>query len=380
MRQVFVSCGVGIEAVLERELQGLGYTFGYTATKAVHGGVLLEVHDFSDIYRLNLLCRCASRVFVPLVTAPCRDKKDLYDAALQIDWLPFFKKMPTFTIDVNGKHPAFVNSLYAAQVMKDAICDQLRQKTGERPSVDTHAPKIRLSLFLQPSRITISFDTTAKPLHERGYRQEGGVAPLRENLAAALLLMASYTGSEIACDPCAGTGTLLIEAALIATKTPPSYMRNFFGFQHHPEYSPSTWQAIRQEEMDKRIPLEPGHLIAIERTPTIFADLERAVKVAGFYGKITLIKGDFRTAQLPVLPNFVITNPPYGKRLSDIKTLGALYESLGVFLKQHTQKPARSFILSGSAELSKQIPLRVARRHIVNNGGIDCRLLEYVVS
>lgn len=372
---LFISCIPGLEPILEQELNQLGMTIRGVG----FGGVFLPFRDFKQIYELNLLLRSASRVLMPLTYFDCKDRDDLYRHTMNIDWLPFFKLLPTFAIDAHVQHKAFTHTLFAAQVVKDAICDQLRKKLGERPSIDTENPKVRLNLFIQNNQATLSFDTTGRALHERGYRLDGGEAPLRENLAAAVVLLSGYTGDKILVDPCCGSGTLLIEAALIASKTPSQYLRQSFGFMHHPEYSHTLWMEVRKEAIAKKIPLQDGHFIGIEKSAKTYSLLQKAIAKAGFEGKIKTILSDFRATNIDLSekPNFVITNPPYGIRLEEVEELSILYKDIGTFMKEKTAKPARGFILTASPELSKKIGLKATRRHIVNNGGIECRFLEY---
>ena len=178
-KDLFISCLPGLEEVLGQEVSKLGY--GNFKGRA---GVFVPFTGFDQIYRLNLYLRTASRVLLPFAHFKCRDKADLYKGALAVNWQPYFEKMPTFAIDSFVLHNSLTNSLFAAQVVKDAICDQLKGKNGFRPSVDTSHPEIGLHLYIVDNMATISFDTSNPPLHQRGYRVEGGMAPLRENLAA----------------------------------------------------------------------------------------------------------------------------------------------------------------------------------------------------
>lgn len=373
MTEIFITCITGSEEILEREIEALGYK----VTRHNSGGVYAEAASFHDVYKLNYCLRTASRILWPLANFRCFDRESLYQEALKIDWSAFFKPLATFCIDAHVFHRSFSNSLFAAQVLKDALCDQIRQKTGSRPSVDTENPTVRFNLFIDEKTATISFDTSGRPLHERGYRKGTGDAPIRENLAASLLLMANYKGDEVLCDPCAGTGTFLIEAAMMATHTPVQFCRHVFGFMQHPEFSDKAWQEMRKEAMSKRVPLKKGMIFGIEKNPKTATFMKQALLTAGYSEKIQVIVDEFQQAELPASPNFIITNPPYGERLRDVEDLSWLYRELGDFLKRKTAKPARGFVLSASAELSKEVGLRTKQKHVVNNGGLDCRLLEY---
>ncbi len=369
---LFISCLPGLEEVLGHEVESLGYTFSKG-----RAGVFVPYEGMKQIYKLNLHLRTASRVLLPLASFRCYDKNDLYKGALDINWKPWFKNLPTLAIDAFVMHKSLTNSLFAAQLVKDAICDQLKGSLGARPSVDTSNPEIGLHLYIIDNTATISFDTSNPPLHQRGYRVEGGAAPIRENLAASLLMLAGYCAEDTLVDPCAGSGTFLIEAAMIASKTPPGIHRPSFGFFRHPEFSKEEWEAEKAEASKNRLALEPGRFFGIEESPKAFAILKQAVHRAKLDRWISVCQGDFRHTPLPFEPTFVITNPPYGIRLSEIESLAPLYGDLGDFVKQKTKKPAKCAIFTGSLELAKCVGLRTSKRYILSNGGIECRLLTY---
>ncbi len=372
---LFISCMPGLEPILCQELARLGF-----AGDPDRAGVHVSIAEFKDIYKLNLELRTASRVLLPLLQFECHDKKELYENALEINWDPYFAGNPTFAIDAVVHHnPAITNSLFAAQTVKDAICDQLKKRSGVRPSVDLKDPKVCLHLFIQANRAQISFDTSGMPLHMRGYRMDTGEAPLRQSLAAALLLMLGYTGSEQLVDPCCGTATFLIEAALIASNTAPGLLRPWFGFFSHPEFSEELFRKVKNECLKKKKPLERGQILGIERNPKVVSIAKKAIGRAHFEKVIEVVEGNFQTCPLAFEPDFVIANPPYGMRLEATDSLRQMYQDLGDFLKKRTKKPARAGILTGNLELAKCIGLKTTKRHIVSNGGIDCRLLEYDV-
>lgn len=372
VKNLFISCLPGLEDVVGSEVTSLGYTY-----QKGRAGVFVPYENMQQVYRLNLFLRTASRVLLPLATFRCRDKHDLYKGALSINWLPFFAKMPTFAIDSFVLHKTLTNSLFAAQTVKDALCDQLRAKTGGRPSVDTMTPDVGFHLYIVDNEATISFDTSNPPLHQRGYRVEGGEAPLRENLAAALLMLAGYTAQDTIIDPCCGSGTFLIEAAMIASNTPAGIHRKSYGFFRHPEFSLEAWEALKQESLKHIVRLEQGKFFGIEESVKAFQILKRAIHQAKFDRWIAVSNGDFRTMALPFEPTFIIANPPYGVRLSDVEELAGLYQDLGDFFKQKAKKPAKGAIFTGSLELAKCVGLKTSKRIVLSNGGIECRLLTY---
>ncbi len=369
---LFISCLPGLEEVLGKEVATLGYSF----TKG-RAGVFVPYEGMKQIYKLNLHLRTASRVLLPLASFRCRDKNDLYKGALAVDWKRWFRDMPTFMIDTFVLHQSLTNSLFAAQVVKDAICDQLKGAFGARPSVDTTHPDLGLHLYIVENKATISFDTSNPPLHQRGYRVEGGVAPLRENLAASLLMLAGYTAQDTIVDPCCGSGTFLIEAAMIASNTAPGMYRPSFGFFRHPDFSKAEWEAIKQEAEKQTVRLDQGKFFGIEESVKAFSVLKRAIHQSKFDRWIAVKNGDFRTMELPIEPTFIIANPPYGVRLKEVEELSGLYQDLGDFLKQKSKKPAKGAIFTGSLDLAKCVGLKTSNRYVLSNGGIECRLLVY---
>lgn len=371
--ELFITCIPGLEPALQQELQALGITYEVGPP----GGLRVKEASLDTIYTCNYMLRSASRVLLQLAVFPCVSKEDLYNAALGLPWEEYFKKMPTFCIDAAVTSEAFNNSLFAAQLFKDAVCDRLRKYMGRRPDIDTRNPGIRLNLFMHGNKAIISFDTSNDPLHERGYRGKNVRAPIRENLAAGILLLAGYTKNDVLVDPCAGSGTFLLEAAMIATNTPPAALRGRFGFQYLPFHKETEWHKIQSFFLKKRVPLKAGSIIGIERDPATFDQLQANCETAGFAKEITLQRSDFRTAEFPVLPTFVITNPPYGKRLSEERSLEGLYQALGDFMKQKAAKPGKGAIFTGNLPLAKCVGLKTARRFVMSNGGIDCRLLVY---
>ncbi|MGE4574146.1 MULTISPECIES: THUMP domain-containing class I SAM-dependent RNA methyltransferase [Parachlamydia] len=373
--ELFVTCSQGLEPLLIEELQELSFENAHPGFR----GVFVKIKDLSDIYRINYNSRIASRVLFPLTTFNCYDQKALYRGASQFDWIPFFRKGMTFAIDSNVNHRLIRNSLFAAQVVKDAICDQLREKFGERPNIDVKNPDIQLNLFIQGNTAILSLDTSGAPLHKRGYRLDSVEAPMQENLAAAILRLANYKKEEIMCDPCCGSGTLLIEAALMASQTPPGFLRKDWGFMRFPEFSASDWLKVKMEADQKRQPIPKGHLFGVEINKNAVRVSKTNIRAAGFLNEIEVVQGDFREWTPSVLPTLLVTNPPHGKRLDFAEDLRPLYRSIGDFMKQKMAKPARGFVFTGNLDLTKEVGLAAKRRHVLHSGGVESRLLEFDV-
>lgn len=371
--ELFVSCGSGLEFLLEQELRELGFD----RVRGGFRGVYIEEASPEAVYVCNYTSRLATRVLRPLLNFKCRHKEDLYQAVKNIDWLPYFKNGETLAVDTAGEHPLLTHTLFASQVVKDAICDALVEKTGERPSVNLKAPDIRLHLYLRHSTGVLSLDTSGEPLHKRGYREEAGEAPLRETLAAALLRLANYNPSEILIDPCVGSGTFLIEAAMAASKTPPGFFRKRWGFLNDPKFSQSLWEKVKNEADSRRIPLAPNMFWGIEINKFLYQSLLGLIKKLGWSHAIKLINHDFRDAEFSVRPTFLITNPPYGRRLSEESALVPVYRALGEFMKRKMAEKSKGFILTGNLPLSKEVGLAAKKRTVIDNGGIEARFLEF---
>ena len=371
--KVFATCTPGLEEVLEQEMTALGY-----APQRGKGGVEVIVPFFRDVMVMNLHLRTASRVLLHLFDIEQPNKQRLYHAISEIDWRPYFTDLPTMAIDVPfASHPDFTNTLYVAQLAKDAMCDQLRKATGARPSVDTKAPQVQFSLVMDEEKASVSFDTSLEPLFKRGYRPEGVEAPLKETLAAALLMFAGYTPEAILLDPCCGGGTFLIEAGLMATNTAPGIFRKTFGFLRHPDFQDEEWQQVRQQAFQSVTPFPHGKLFGFEKDPKSYRLLLRSIARAGLMGEIEVFHVDCRDGKLPVVPNCIITNPPFGVRLGEAKRWEPLYRALGTLMKRGTQKPAIGAVLTASAVLAKEIGLKPKKKISVSHGGLDCVFCIY---
>lgn len=371
-KDLFVTCSPGLEPLLAQELAEMGFE-----TSQQYCGVYVRQHSLEAIYRINYNSRLASRVLMPLIDFRCQGPQDLYRAISSIDWQYYLPHGKTIAIDANVHHPYLRNSLYAAQVAKDAICDQMRDRTGSRPSINPSDPDIQLNLFIHDHFGNLSYDTSGAPLFKRGYRQGSVEAPLRESLAAAFLKLAHYQGDELLYDPCCGSGTILIEAALIASHTPPGFLRQKWGFMLLPDFSSEAWLKVKNESDKKRCALPKGRLFGADLNKTAVHAAKINARAAGFHQTIEVLQGDFREYAPACAPTFVMTNPPHGHRLDDVQFLRPLYRALGDFMKQKTAKPARGFVFTGSMELSKEVGLAAKQRHVIDNSGIESRLLEF---
>lgn len=372
--ELFATCAQGIEPLLTQELTQLGFH----QVKSGYRGVFFQISSFSEIYRINYCSRLAGRILYPIMQFQCANRHVLYQKASKVDWSQFLSNEKTFAIDANVSHPLLKNSLFAAQVLKDAICDQFREKTGKRPFIDTQSPDIQLNLFIRDQFAVISLDTSGAPLYKRGYRQQAGEAPIQESLAAALLMLAQFQGIEIVCDPLCGSGTFLIEAALMATCTPPGYLRKEWGFMHLPEFDQQEWLKVKAEADKGKKPLVKGQFFGCDINGTMVQICKTNLRAAGFTNEIHVVKSDFRDYHPPVAPQLMITNPPHGNRLDEVDRLRTLYRSLGDWMKHEIAKPGKGFVFT-SKDLAKDVGLAPKKRHVIDYSGVDCRFLEFDV-
>lgn len=372
--ELVITCGSGLEPLLAEELAEMGFENPQIGFRAV-----TVEGNLDAIYQINYNSRIATRVLLPLKKFRCLDAKGLYNEIRKVDWTPYIPHGKTFAIDANVDHPTLRNSLYAAQVVKDAICDQFRDVKGDRPRVSPKHPDVQFNLYIQGQKGTIAFDTSGASLTKRGYRIEAVEAPIHETLAAGLLRLARYRKEEVLCDPCCGSGTILIEAALLAAQIPPGFLRTQWGFSYLPEHDQTAWLRVKNSSDAKKITLPQGHLYGCDINRNSVRITKGNLKAAGLQGLIDVAVSDFKTYKPPVKPTLFITNPPHGRRLENEEDLAPLYRSLGDFFKQQGSRPSRAFVFTGSLPLSKEVGLAAAKRHVFNNSGIESRFLEYEI-
>jgi putative N6-adenine-specific DNA methylase len=362
----FVSCAGALEELLVAELKELGLR----GVEQGFRGVYLP-KNMEAMYTVNYASRIATRVLWPLLIFPCPDRDALYKAVRSIDWSQYLDVLDTFSIDANvTPHPTIKNSHFAALVIKDAICDQQRDRFGKRSSIDLVHPNLQLNLFLHRGKATLYVDTSGQPLFKRGYRIAGGAAPLQESLAAAVLQVARYNPDEdILVDPFTGSGTILVEAAMIATRTAPGFYRKRWGFERLPEYVEENWKTCKKSFDDQRIPLAPGKIMGADRDASMVELARNHLETTGFSQTIDIMTRPIAKFRPPISPTLAIMNPPYGER---IERETALYEEISQFLSGTSPRAAYFLV---PAKLKTSIPCR--RVFSCLNGGLEVDLLEH---
>lgn len=359
----------GLEPVLAQELEQLG-----AQHLACGRGAVEFQGDLETLYRALLHLRCAVRVLRQLGSGPVRLRDELYRLAGSIAWEELVLPPQTMAVEAVGRNPGFDSNAFAALVVKDAVVDRLRARTGKRPDVDRAAPDVAIHVHLSPTAASLALDAAGEPLSHRGYRPRGGPAPLSEALAAGLLLLAGYDGATPLVDPLCGTGTFAIEAGLIATRTPPGLGRTF-ACERWAGADPSLMARLRTDGRDRRRPA-PGSITASDQDGRAVQATERNAGAAGVGDAIGCVRRPLE--QLPDLApgSMIVTNPPWGRRMGEIEALRPLYRRLGDLLKQRAAGSC-AWLLLGEPELAREIGLRPARRHPVFNGPVECRWVRY---
>jgi putative N6-adenine-specific DNA methylase len=374
VERFFSPCPRGLEDALASELADLGA--GEIAR--AEGGVGFA-GEIDLAYRANLESRLASRVLWRVGDAPYRSEGDIYDSAYRLDWPRWFRADRTLRVDVAATHSPLKSLEFATLRIKDAVCDRHRASGGTRPSVDKQRPDVRVHAHLTADQVTYYLDTSGEPLFKRGYRRETAEAPLRENLAAGLLRLAGWTPGTPLLDPLCGSGTIVVEAALIALDIAPGLQRRF-GFQKLGWYDGPTWQRIKQAaQRRKRPPASAGSLATIYASDS---DAQAVVQcranlaAADVAGAVIVEHADILRRAAPAPSGVIVANPPYGVRLAGSEALAAFYPRLGDALKQRFAGWT-AYLLSGDTRLPKLIGLKASRRTPLFNGALECRFYEY---
>ncbi|HUJ74783.1 MAG TPA: THUMP domain-containing protein [bacterium] len=366
---------VGLEPALLAEAQALGLEECRPASGAVFFNGGLEA-----CYRANLWLRSASRVLRLLAEFDCPDDAALYREVYRLDWAGWMEVGQTLAVRVRQKAAqamprSLSHSQFVAQRVKDGIVDRFRDDCGRRPSVNLEHPDVQVHVYLADGRCTLSLDSSGAPLFMRGYRQGPAPAPLKETLAAGLIGLTGWQAQVPFYDFLCGTGTLAIEAALIAGRRAPGLLREDFGFLRWLDHQPSTWQAQRRQAQEAAVPV-PVPILASDADGAAVAGARANARRAGVEEAITFAVREAAQFEATAGPGLILINPPYGERLGEVKHLAGFYKQLGDVLKQRA-KGMEAFIFTAQSGLFKSIGLRPARRHILWNGPLECRLLHY---
>lgn len=379
-QKFFATCPPAVETLLLNELTGLGIH----QTKETKGGVYFQ-STLGEAYRCCLWSRLANRILMELHSFEFQDAEDLYEGVSEVDWSKHLDLESSLAVAFSGSHPSITHTQFGAQKVKDAVVDHFQRKHGRRPYVDLIHPDIRINAHVYNGAATISLDLSGESLHRRGYRLEAGKAPIKENLAAAILMRAGwpeiYKDLRPFIDPMCGSGTFLIEAAMMAADIAPGLLRQHFGFQTWIQYQSGIWFDLLNEADDRKrkglenMPPISGADVDKRMTDIALGNIRRA----GLESSVSVECKPVGNMRPQGTGGLVCTNPPYGERLGDENTLIPLYRDLGDVLRNEFigWKVA---VLTGNPELAFKIGIRASHSHNLKNGGIECKLLRFDVA
>ena len=359
---------MGLEPVLAKELTQLG------ASDVVIGRRMVSfTGDKEMMYRANFQLHTAIRILKPIRHFKARSADDVYDEIKKIDWTEYLGTDKTFTVDSVVFSEEFRHSKFVSYKVKDAIVDQFREKTGKRPNISISNPDIRLNMHIAEDKCTLSLDSSGESLHRRGYRQESVEAPLNEVLAAGMILLSGWQADTDFIDPMCGSGTLLIEAALIAKNMAPGLFRKEFAFEKWPDFDADLFDEIYNDESLEREFKHKIYGYDIDMKAVNTARMN--VKAAGLSDIISVEQQDFKNFTQPANKSILISNPPYGERISTPDLLGT-YKMIGERLK-HQFKGNDAWILSYREECFDQIGLKPSIKIPLYNGSLECEFRKY---
>ncbi len=360
----------GLEAVLAKELTSLG-------AKEVKEGIrnVSFKGDKGFLYKANIGLRTAIRILKPIKKYRIYDEEDLYESLQKIKWEQYLDVLGTFAISavVNSKNFTS-NSHYISLKSKDAIADYYRHKYSKRPNVDLKYPDLKIHVHIQNDWCTVSLDSSGDSLHKRGYRSATNIAPINEVLAAGLVLLSGYTGDENFIDPMCGSGTILIEAAMIANNIPANINRKHFSFENWKDYDEDLYYII-QDSLLKKIRNSHFKIMGFDKAPSAIRKAKQNVINANLEEFIGVHHVNFFNSTKEVFGNTTILfNPPYGERLNIDVT--EFYKKIGDTLK-HNYTNSTAWIITSDIDALKHVGLRTSKRIPLKNGDLDCRFVKY---
>jgi len=369
--QFFLPCPRGLEHFLVGELQSLGAR----QIETVSGGVQCE-GDWELVWRANLESRIATRMLWRVGHGRYRSEDDIYRIAYATTWAKWFEPTDTIRVYVTAIRSPLKSLNFTTLKIKDGVCDHFRSVRGERPSIDTEAPNIRIHAFLTADTCTLYLDTSGEPLYKRGFKRAKVEAPLKENLAAGILMLAGWTPDQTLLDPMCGSGTFLVEAAQMALDIAPGLGRGF-AFERFRQHEEDAWRRLRTVVEQRRRPVsEALPIFGSDIDPHQVRGAQANLAAADLAEEVELIESDVLNLEAPSDNGIWVTNPPYGVRLSTDEELAEWYPQLGHVLKQNFAG-WNCYFLSADMDLAKLIGLKASKRTPLMNGDLDCRLFEY---
>lgn len=376
MPKFFAATSRGLSDVLEKELVELGVK----PTKKVAAGVFFE-GNWEDSYRVNLCSRIASRVTKPVLDFPAYQPEELYYNISKHDFTKYIDPEQTITVDASVKECKIRDQRMVAMKVKDAIVDEFTDKFGRRPDVDNRNAELRVNVAGYKNFWAVGIDTSGESLFKRGYRLEAGEAPLKENLAAGLIALSEWDRQSPIVDPMCGSGTFLIEAAMMALKMAPGMQRRRFGFENLHGFDSDAWDRVVEQSSEGELETLPFKFYGYDIDKKVLAKAKDNARRAGVdhviefrYSPITTLNAP--TTEEGAVKGMVVVNPPYGARIGDEDNLKDVYRDLAHTLKTNF-KGWNAWVLSGNRDLIGEMKLKSTRKFQVFNGPLECRFLKY---
>ncbi len=370
--EIVVKTLAELEPVLEQELKDIG------AENIKQGNRMVSCEGNNEIlYKINYESRTALRVLKPITTVKANNPDELYKEVKKIPWENFLNNENTFAINSRVYSDVFHHSKFVTLKTKDAIVDRFRDQTGERPSIDTKNPDIRINIFIQNDVCNISLDSSGDPLYKRSYKEKLGMAPLNEVLAAGMILLSGWDKKTDFVDFMCGAGTLVVEAGMIALNIPPQLNRENFAFKNWKDFDEDLWHKVKENAKSK-IKKEDDvecHIFASDISLNAIMQTRNNVKNVFHEQIFTIKKSPFDKLELPDSAKHIVINPPYGERLQKTDT-NLLYKKIGDELKTK-YSGSEAWILGGNLQAVKKIGLRPSKKITLFNGAIECKYLKY---
>jgi len=369
--KILITCARGIPPFLKDELLALGFPVLSEAVAGVETEGTLD-----DAQKLNLFLRTAHRVLLVLKEFEANDADALYRELSSIAWEELIPADGYVCVTSSVETPAIRDTRFASLRCKDAVVDRIKEKRGTRPDSGPERGRSVVHLYWKDSRCTVYLDTSGESLSRRGYRKIPLAAPMQETLAAAVVLATGWQGKGSFVNPMCGSGTLAIEAALIALGRAPGSLRGNFGFMHVPGYNEALWQELREDARKRSKKELSGRIIATDIDPDAIEAAKKNAATAGVEHRVEFAVCDFSETPVPEGGGVVIMNPEYGERMGEAAQLETVYKGIGDFLKQKCGGYT-GYVFTGSPTLAKRVSLKPKRSIPFWNSGIECRLLEY---
>ena len=370
---IVITCARRAGDYLRQEVEQLGYTVQSTSDTRIE--IAASLHD---AMRLNLMLRIGVNVLCLLKRFSCNDPDELYQKVVSFPWEDYIAPSEYLSVVSRVNTPTIDNSVFASQKVKDAIVDRVSEKCGSRPNSGPDRDNVVINFYWNDNKCWIYLNTSGKKLPDRGYRKIPHTAPLQEALAAALLRAAGFDGSQPLVNPMCGSGTLAIEAALIALKRAPGLLRSNFGLKHIIGFDSEAWVALRIKARAQSKKNLPFRIIATDIDTRAIEAAKKNAQTAGVDQLIEFHVCDFKDTPIPEEKGIVILNPEYGYRLGKEQELEGTYKGIGDFFKKKCAG-FTGYVFTGNMSLAKKIGLKASRRMVFFNARIECRLLQYQI-